>query len=320
MIKELAVEPEGAATWADLRLLDALCGVSRGVVISCFPQKWPRMVKDAADAREESWQNRQRVIAKLLAWKRGQGGVLLSFHREYRPGETWRTNAIREHDAEPFFSLIVNEKLRGCPPAIEIESLDPERFKDLNSISVPRTAADISEAVAPLVRLATEMTIVDPYFHPAFPGFVATLKGILAVFAEAPGTAPRRVWVHTSYRERDPGRLSDTFGNFERSCHEAFSGSLPGGIQMTIVRWVQKEGSERLHDRFLLADFGGVRFSAGIESTRAGETTGIELLGETKVATLREQYRLGSGVFAVPEPDQGPGTNEHLVVNLVSGS
>ena len=61
---------------------------------------------------------------------------------------------------------------------------------------------------------------------------------------------------------------------------------VPEGMRVVIRRLTQKPDGERLHNRYILTDLGGVAFGVGLDDGGAGETDDLTLL-ERAVYELR---------------------------------
>jgi|SRR5262249_19091083 len=76
---------------------------------------------------------------------------------------------------------------------------------------------------------------------------------------------------------------------------------IPKGMKVRLVRWCQRDGGEKLHNRFILTDMGGVRFGVGLDDGADGETDEIELLGDETYKLRLAQYTSTSAFDLVDE-------------------
>ena len=65
---------------------------------------------------------------------------------------------------------------------------------------------------------------------------------------------------------------------FRTECQQRLPGIVSEGIQVHIIRWREKDGGEKLHNRPILTDIGGVSFGAGLDDGADGETDEVMLL------------------------------------------
>ncbi len=65
---------------------------------------------------------------------------------------------------------------------------------------------------------------------------------------------------------------------------------IPHGMCVRLVRWRQKDGGEKLHNRYILTDKGGVSLGVGLDDGTPGETDEIKLLDEETYKFRWKQY------------------------------
>ena len=63
------------------------------------------------------------------------------------------------------------------------------------------------------------------------------------------------------------------------------------------VRWQQRHGSDRLHNRYVLTDVGGVSLGVGLDEGKEGETDDISLLTREQFLKRWAQYVDNDGTF-----------------------
>jgi hypothetical protein len=86
---------------------------------------------------------------------------------------------------------------------------------------------------------------------------------------------------------------------------------LPSGISVEFVRWRQRDGGEKLHNRYVLTDLGGMALGIGLDAGGAGETDDLLLLLLPRAQYERRwaQYVAYDGAFErVDAPASVPGT------------
>jgi hypothetical protein len=72
---------------------------------------------------------------------------------------------------------------------------------------------------------------------------------------------------------------------------------LPRNVTIEFVRWKQRDGGEKLHNRYILTDLGGVSFGVGLDEGKAGETDDLLLLPRTQYERRWSQYAGDDGTF-----------------------
>jgi hypothetical protein len=72
---------------------------------------------------------------------------------------------------------------------------------------------------------------------------------------------------------------------------------LPTGICVEFSRWRQRTGGEKLHNRYILTDLGGVSLGVGLDAGEAGETDDLLLLPRAQYENRWSQYVSNNGAF-----------------------
>jgi len=85
----------------------------------------------------------------------------------------------------------------------------------------------------------------------------------------------------------------------ERGVHQTGSipDRLPAGFQVEFVRWKQKQGGEKLHNRYVLTDLGGVSLGVGLDEGEPGESDDLLLLPRPQYEHRWSQYVGNDGAF-----------------------
>jgi hypothetical protein len=91
--------------------------------------------------------------------------------------------------------------------------------------------------------------------------------------------------LHTADHDRAPS-LTD----FERECKTYLPRHLPDGITLIVRRWKERTGDEGLHNRYILTDVGGVKFSWGIGEGDLGTSDDVSLLDVENYRFRMQQY------------------------------
>lgn len=116
---------------------------------------------------------------------------------------------------------------------------------------------------------------IDPHLSPGRPLYRRSLRAFLTLLkGERPVGPLEVVEIHT-------GRHDGT-ADFLRESYEEI---IPAGMQVTLFQWQERPVGQRLHNRYILTDLGGVSFHHGLDTGADGETDDITRLD-------REQYEL----------------------------
>ena len=171
MIHEYALEPEVVASWHDrvkFRFFIDRFGYGAGRVVGMYPSKtnWRRHVWAALDAdfspTDKDRTRMVEIVKKLIASKVQRVGS------EWNGTLDWLANAESEHLRRPFHAILARENLRNNETVmLEADILEGEAagWNAPHSMVVQRSTESTAECVAPMVRCATRVLFVDPYFR-----------------------------------------------------------------------------------------------------------------------------------------------------------
>ncbi len=265
---EYAVEPAAIAEdWKTCRYLAELFGFDRGRLLSQFPKKWlPMAIEATANLPPVE---KKRVIEKLRHLKEHAS---MRAGRKYDPDDgMWLDNVVRAHRAAPFRAIVAKDAVSSVPEVIAADDVSETHrlFEVVRSISVPREAASITGAVAPLLSCARQVWLIDKYYDPFNAKYQYTLRDLL--------NHVRGAEIDFQIHYCEHGYCPDTAA-IEREAAQKFGGLIPVGMKIKILRWRQKTGGLNFHARYLLTDRGGIGIDAGFSSEGGGERTDVHLL------------------------------------------
>jgi len=96
---------------------------------------------------------------------------------------------------------------------------------------------------------------------------------------------------------RPPGFSNTTIHNFS----SLIDPILRSGYQLRVFFWA--DGRERLHERYVLTDFGGIESSWGWDEGQPTETTPVKILEEQVWREEWDRYQIGCTDFDI-DPDR----------------
>lgn len=105
-----------------------------------------------------------------------------------------------------------------------------------------------------------------------------------------------RIEVHCS---TDSGATSEFFRD---ECRRQIPRCLPAGVRLSLIRLLERAGSEKLHNRYILTDLGGVTFGVGLDEGDTGDTDDIQLLEPGAYEQRWREYAVEASAFDRPEP------------------
>lgn len=281
MIYEYALEPLLLNNWKDFRYFIEKFGVAQGRLISRYPKRWKRMVYESLTGCGEV--ERKRIEDRL----QNIDGKMITRQHEWNSQQDWLSNAETEHLRRPFHAIVARSNPNRREYVLEGESVSEEHalWAARRRQPVPRIAQEMAACVALLLRTSQEILFVDPHFGPQHLRFRRPLEAFLAVALEQrDGSLPKKIEIHTG---DDLGA-----GFFQQECQRCLPAIIPAGMKVRLVRWHQKEGGEKFHNRFILTERGGVMFGAGLDDSDSteGETDDISLLNDEACKFRWVQY------------------------------
>jgi hypothetical protein len=297
MLSEYAVEPAAiGADWNTFLYLIEKFGADKGRLISRFPNKWEKKVIESA---KEAGVPDVRMASIIDRLKRSKHAIV-DFNRTYNHEAAWIANAVREHGLRAFRAIICREGLTGCPQTLAPNDCisDHPLFSAPISRDIPRSSSDIAEALFVLALAAREIDIIDPFFdlRPAEGNYLGPLTSLCAKLARASSNS-KVIRVH--FRSR-PSRPTPEI--LARDARARLNGILPPGYCLELHEWREISGGEDLHDRFFLADVGGLMIGAGFSAEGQTQTATFTLLDVTHAQRLRSRFASTSAVYVRVEP------------------
>lgn len=298
MVHEYALEPELVATWGnrpDYRYFIEQFGLGQPRIVSRYPKPWKRLVWEAFRSDDDFERTRMTELLARLSERMVQ-------RRKYvwEPAHTWLENAHKEHDRFPFHAVLARANSTNHPSTLVAEGLGEATplWATPRGMTIARTAGDMAAAVATMLRIAEIIIFVDPYFRPGRIESRRPLEKFLrAVVNARPLEVPARIEVHTSLVEDRSG----TREFFEDQCRRNLPRYLPEGVRLVLLRLRERPGGERLHNRYILTDLGGLVFGAGLDDGADGETDDVTLMDRAQYVLRWSQHASDAMAFEVSE-------------------
>ena len=288
MIYEYAIEPDLVATWTDrstCRYFKENFGLGQGRLVSRYPKRWSRLVRDAFRGNNDLAQKRLEVLLVHLSERM----VRRSNIRWDADSTSWLEKAEREHERRPFHAILARNNPENHAHVLTESEIEDESalWKAGHGRPVKRNAVEMAEVVAPLLRCSSEVIFVDPHFGPdqryrrPFEAFLERMV------RQRPGGTPKRIEVHT-VAAKDTETEKFLRGEFER---RRLRRCVPQGLRVLVRRLRQQEpGGEKLHNRYILTDLGGITFGTGLDTGNEGETDDITLMDRGQYELRWSQY------------------------------
>lgn len=227
-----------------------------------------------------------RIEAKLATLD----DKLVKRRGEWNQNHDWVWNAEEEHGKHPFSGIIAQSNPRGSDNVMIGDELDESNsvWKVSSQVEVPREPESMASALDLLLGTAREVVFIDPHFSPSRARYRDTLIAFL-----------KRTRLFQGHEVDVEYHLGDAWDStaFRRACEQKLQELLPSGAMLTFFMWREKEFGERLHDRFILTDRGGVAFPGGLDSGQKGQMATILLLEKAVWSSMRQRYNYRSESF-----------------------
>lgn len=277
MVHEIALEPELVATWksreAQAHVRESM-GVGNPRVVGGYPTiaAWRQAVLDAVGPLEPLARARFEAFVQQVS--------ISSTYRKgtkFDEGAAWDTNAVTEHGRIPFDGIICRRKTANETNGEEViwDNIAPWCLE--RGYSVSRRATEYARVLAPMVRKAWSITLVDPYFTPAEERFVAPLEAILAEAMTR--RSPEGPNVKVALLTKNDA-VAVQFQQLARR--------LPQGLRLKVIRYDERD--EKDHNRYVLTELGGVSFGTGLDQGSPRHTDDLLLLAPALLALRTRQY------------------------------
>ena len=291
MIHAFALEPKLVATWGrreEFRFIRDKFGLGTPRVLLELPgfSKWKKAVYNAALELALAQEDMKR-IEELFR--------LFGEHKHRRDDAiydgllTWLDNAEREYARKSFAGILATQNPRNHNAVIVDEHLGSMNSSWVCEVGASplRTPEALALALSAMLTNCRQLHLVDPHFGPENARHRKVLEALVNVLA-VHALSPDLIRVHCSVKsdarffEQEVAKMSDR---------------LPAGFQVEFVRWKQKQGGEKLHNRYVLTDLGGVSLGVGLDEGEPGESDDLLLLPRPQYEHRWSQYVGNDGAF-----------------------
>ena len=297
MIHEYAVDPEALASFNEIWQALEQFGVSHGRVLVQCPKKWWGIVKMNLALAEGVLHPAEYKALEERCFRLKESRKLIFRKNLKFDGEKPFVEALTaEHADRPFQAVVqLLPSAQSCIPVLSRFDLHEGNplWKVPRSQTVAKNADALASAVVPLLRISNDVLLVDPYFA-GKPQEYQSFVRMLQMLAEQ-GNSLLRVEIHTSSK--------GTAAFIKEKANTSIVPRLPPGTEVKVFQWNERPGGERLHDRFVLTDRGGMLSTYGWDSGNPGQTTEVALLDEDSYRLRWNQYQRETAAFdLVGEP------------------
>ncbi len=295
MIHAFALEPELVATWgnkSDYRYFIDKFGLGTPRLALEYPRthKWKSRVLRAAESVGDMELQRVTALVGLLTERM----VKFAPEQPLDGNFTWLENAEREKIAR----IIARDNPRNNSSVLIASSLgemDNPQWDLKQGIPVKRTAREMASSIYSLLSASSEIVFVDPHFGIENPRYSRPFEAFLKAIPHGRRTPVQRIIVMTS-------ATNVRFSFFKSECEEKIPRITPRGFQVTCMRLSDAQRPEKLHNRYILTDIGGVQFATGLDEGKEGETDDVTILSRAQYELRWAQYAGDNLAFDVVDP------------------
>jgi len=291
MIQEYAIDPESLVTWARDRLacrhIKDNFGIGTPRIMSDFPKlkNWRKQLRIAATSLDDTSRSNLEELFKLLIEK-----TVTRSGCEYDGNDLWIDNVEKENKRHLFKAILATDNPNNNEQVLLSDEVGdwPAKLWDApDRLTAKRDMLSMTNILRPLLQKSTEILFVDPFFRADEYRF---REPVCAFLRESINCSiyptKQRVEIHVSadYRNSPPADY------FKKECLAKLPQKIPKNLELKIRRWKQKPDREKLHNRYILTELGGVSFGIGLDSGQKGETDEVNLLSRDQWWLRWNQY------------------------------
>ena len=261
MLKEFAIDPECFSSQERLKWIIESCGISFGRYVSDLPNgSWRRLVELQLTGKVS-----EQATRELLDQLKRRGGLFLTRCSEF---SNWLDAARAEHARSEFSAIVTNRHFsQGCIDTDHL-SIETEPWKSETGIRIQRTASELVRIAAPLIRLSTEVLLVDSYFDPSEPRYLDPTVAIVSAASEMNKTFDRFEYHcclnHKKAKENNMNEKA-WVSNFRDNCNHFLKPKLRKGFRVLVVMWDKRKLQDDFHARYIMTDQGAMKVDSGLD-------------------------------------------------------
>jgi hypothetical protein len=283
MLYEFAIEPEHlnqiAGSRRDCADFRRFFSVGSPNVVSDYP-KLKNVRKTLRSLLDGSDTNRKKLLEELIKFL----GVIPRVKREGAyDGSCWLRSMVQENERVAF-DYVLSERSDDRLKMISFQRLCENGVFYPSQLPVRRVAPEMAAAIANALRLASKVVLVDPYFNDRPSKWKPFIHFLDVATRERPGKpvdlevqfgADKSKTAHPQYLAN---KLQSEAPQLLQSCEVAFKS----------IR--ERAGSEKLHNRYVLTDIGGIFFGIGLDEEDENHRDDVALLNDDLFKLRWEQY------------------------------
>ncbi len=217
-------------------------------------------------------------------------------HLDWDADRSWVENAVDQQ--VPFHAVLARLNPARDPRVLVADELDEStpRWAAQHGTTVPRTAEAIAKAMGSMLRIARNIIFVDPYFAPDRPRFVKVIAACVRAGCDGRAVGTAKVCILSSDREEN-----GTYEHLETTCGKHLPREFPADLEVMIRRLGERQDGERLHNRYILTELGGVSFGVGLDEP--DDPAMADVVTDDLSLLAYDQYRVRWRQYAGDSPE-----------------
>ncbi len=255
MIKIFTIDPAVFDSLDSFSELIEYFGIDKFRMIWSFPSSWIMLIKEVIKTNFKN-RERKRAYNKLEKIYKSVIAIPSDFvsNDTNISLENWLNKADELYQIKKYDGIISDKNPNGRTYICKLDNLDTcSVLNNDQSFKVKRTDIELAAAIAPLLYFATEIHFVDKYFHFLNSYHIRPLKSFIKeIFSDLRINQISKITYHTGDSAKSE--------NLENILKSELDGIIPERVTLHIVRWPD----EKLHNRFVLTNIGGVNFQQGL--------------------------------------------------------
>jgi hypothetical protein len=277
MIHEFAVDPALLSDSEKCRYVIENFDFHKGRLISRYPKKWQATVLEGLNNLHLRDVEKKRIEEKLRQ-------ILTVRRSEWEPQLDWLENAEKEHNRCTFQAILSITNPRDNNHVLCYQDLHENMplWRVPTQQVVRRQAADMLDILKPVFRIAKKLAFIDPYLSKS-----SNINENKALYSYLKYCKELPNYPEIAFYTCNQGDQT-----FQSNCRR-FGRLVPLGKKITFIYLKGQVGGDKVHNRYLLTDRGGVSFGWGVLDGKQGETDDVALMDPTVFQDRWEQY-LGS--------------------------
>ena len=284
LLYEFSITPElfdtsimSADKSAGVILVQILRGIEKnGLLANLNKDKWQLHVKKRVEKLEPALRDRVLTCFSKLYDQHRMVRHPKRVDSDPSTEKGWLNLALDSHERTPFYAIILSQALidncnRECNVFIEFfNSLNSERWMGRReTLSLIKSPDNYSSILAPVLRHARSLVLIDPHLDIRKQRFYNTIKICSNMLGQrGHNRLSGRVDIHVAEGENKGKKDYETEEDFFDACKRRLQPLIKqDGHRFRVFIWKRKEDSysESMHDRYIITDQFGISVSYGLD-------------------------------------------------------